>query len=213
MSEKQLVIIGAGEFGKMAYHYFTDCTDYKIVGFAVEQQYRETDILENLPVIDFEEISSVFPPNQVDVFVAITSVARNQARTRIFRACKAMGYYCASFIHPSAIIGYGVTIGENVFIMEQVSVQYCVQVGNNCVIWEGCVLSHSGKIGDNCWIAPGVTLAGFCNIGENCFLGVGSVYRDGIYIAADTMVGAGAVIVKDIKLPGGTYVGNPGRKL
>ena len=36
---KKLVIVGAGEFGEIAYEYFTEDSPYKVVAFAVERQY------------------------------------------------------------------------------------------------------------------------------------------------------------------------------
>ena len=38
--KKKLVIVGDGNFGQMAYKYFTHDSMYKVVGFAVEKQFR-----------------------------------------------------------------------------------------------------------------------------------------------------------------------------
>lgn len=213
MQEKKLIIIGIGEFGGIAYHYFSEHSDYQVIGFAVEEKYYDKQELFGIPVVKFEEIEQKFPAAQVEVFVAITNVNMNKERTRIYKKCKDKGYRCASFIHPSSYVGHGVSIGENVFVFEQVSIQYYSDVADNCIIWEGTKISHRSHIEPNCWIAPGVTLAGFCNIGENCFLGVGSVCKDGICLTDETMVGAGAVVVKDVDCAGGIYVGNPARYL
>jgi len=34
MGKKKLVIIGAGEFGEIAYEYFTDYSDFEVVAFS-----------------------------------------------------------------------------------------------------------------------------------------------------------------------------------
>lgn len=48
--DKRLVIIGAGEFGQIAYEYFTYDSEYEVVAFAVEREYRKNDVLYGLPM-------------------------------------------------------------------------------------------------------------------------------------------------------------------
>ena len=81
---KKLVIVGAGEMGEIAYEYFTEDSEYEVVAFAVESVYRDTDTLRDLPVIEFEKIKEIYPPDHYYVFVAVTYVKLNRARRRLF---------------------------------------------------------------------------------------------------------------------------------
>lgn len=42
--DKKLLIIGAGETASIAYDYFTNDSEYEVVGFAVEKKYYSDNI-------------------------------------------------------------------------------------------------------------------------------------------------------------------------
>lgn len=210
---KKLIIVGAGEFGQIAYEYFTDDSEYEVVAFAVEQKYKTIDEMNGLSVIDFERISNIYPPNKFDVFVAVTYVQLNRARRRLVDVCMENGYHCASYVSSKSFIGRGVKLGENVFIFENNAVEHQTEIGTNTIIWGGGNISHSCTIEDNCWLAPCVAVAGFSKIGSASFIGSHATIGDNVNIANDTLVGAGSVIYKNVKNAGGMYVGVPARRL
>lgn len=212
MKNKKLVIVGAGEFGEIAYDYFTRDSEYEVIAFAAEREYRTIDELFGLPVIDFEELENKYPPNVVDVFVAVTYVELNRARKRLYECCKNKGYYCATYISSHAYVWYNAPIGENCFIFENCTVQRFVTIGNNVILWSGSYIGHRSIIDDHCWIAPQGAVAGFCHIGKSSFLGVNATLGDNVTIAEDVILGAGAVTVKDLKEVGMVYVGSPAKK-
>lgn len=210
---KPLIIIGTGEFGEIAYEYFTYDSDYNVVAFAVEQKYRNCDVFYDLPVIDFENIASIYPPDEYEVFVAITYVQLNRSRKRLYEKCKEMGYKCATYISSRAFVWKNVSVGENCFIFENNTLQHKVSVGNNVIIWSGNHIGHRTVIGDNCWLTSHDVISGFCNIGAGSFIGVNATLGDNVSLGKDTVFGAAAVTVKSLEDVGGVYIGNPARKL
>lgn len=210
---KKLVIVGAGEMGEIAYEYFTDDSEYEVVAFAVEKAYREIDTLRDLPVIEFERIKDVYPPEHYYVFVAVTYVKLNRARRRLYNVCKEMGYTCASYVSSHSFFWKNAEIGENTFIFEDNTVQYHVKIGNNVVLWSGNHIGHRTVIEDDCWITSHVVVSGFCKIGRGCFIGVNATLGDNVSLAEDVVLGAGAVTVKDLLEKAGVYVGSPAKLL
>ena len=210
---RKLIIIGTGEFGEIAYEYFTMDSDYEVIAFAVEKQYRDKKTFFGLPVIDFENIQQLYPPAQYEAFVAITYVKLNRVRRRLFMECRERGYHCASYISSCAFVWHNVKIGENVFIFEKSIVQYHVEMGDNVNIWSGSYVGHSSMIEDDCWIAPNVVVSGFCKIGKGSFLGANSTLGDNVVLAKDTILGAASITVKSLQEEAGVYVGSPARKL
>lgn len=208
---KKLVIVGAGEQGEIAYEYFTDDSEYEVVAFAVESQYRTFDSLRDLPVIDFEEICSKYPPDQYYAFVAVTYVKLNRARRRLYRECKRMGYTCASYVSSHSFFWKNAEIGENSFIFEDNTVQYHVKIGNNVVLWSGNHIGHRSVIEDDCWLTSHIVVSGFCHIGSGSFIGVNASLGDNVSIAEDVVLGVGAVTVKDLTQKGGVYIGAPAK--
>ncbi len=210
---KKLVIVGAGEFGEIAYEYFTFDSEYEVAAFAVEKEFKSFDTLFGLPVIEFESMKEVYAPTDYEVFVAITYVQLNRVRKRMFELCKKMGYTCASYISSHAFVWRNVEVGENTFIFEDNTVQYHVKIGNNVVLWSGNHVGHRTVIEDHCWLTSHCVVSGFCRIGEASFLGVNATLGDNVQLGKDTVFGAAAVTVKSLPDEGCVYVGNPARKL
>ncbi len=213
MKNKKLVIVGAGEFGEIAYEYFTDDSDYEVVAFAVESKYRNTDELRGLPVIDFEKIKEVYPPEEYYVFVAVTYVKLNRARRRLYRICKELGYTCASYVSSHSFFWKNAEIGENSFIFEDNTIQYHVKIGNNVILWSGNHVGHRSVIGDDCWLTSHIVVSGFCNIGSGCFIGGNATIGDNVSIADDVVLGAGALTVKNLTEKAGVYIGSPAKMM
>lgn len=210
---KKLVIVGAGEFGEIAYEYFSFDSEYEVVAFAVENQYKSLDILFDLPVIDFENIEKMYPAQEYETFVAVTYVKLNRARRRLYDACKAKGYHCASYVSSHAFVWHNVKIGENTFIFEDNTVQYHVSIGNNVVLWSGNHIGHRTIIEDDCWLTSHDVVSGYCRIGQGSFIGVNATMGDNVKIAKDTVLGAGALTVKSLEQEGCVYVGNPAKPM
>lgn len=210
---RKLIIIGAGEFAEIAYEYFTYDSDYEVVAFAVERRYMTEDTLRGLPVVVFEEITEHFPPNRYEAFVAITYTKLNRVRRRLYRACKQLGYNCASYISSHSFFWKNAVIGENSFIFEDNTVQYHAQIGNNVILWSGNHIGHRSVIEDDCWLTSHCVISGFCKIGRGSFLGVNVTLGDNVILGEDTVFGAGALTVKSLEEKGCVYVGSPAKKL
>lgn len=209
---KKLVIVGAGEFGEIAYEYFTYDSEYEVAAFAVERHFQSFERLFGLPVIALEDMENSYNPLDYEVFVAVTYVQLNRARKRLYELCKQMGYMCASYVSSHAFVWHNVKIGENTFIFEDNVIQYHVNIGNNVVLWSGNHVGHRTVIEDHCWLTSHCVISGFCKIGESSFVGVNATLGDHVQIGKDSVFGAAAVTVKSLVEAGCVYVGNPARK-
>jgi sugar O-acyltransferase (sialic acid O-acetyltransferase NeuD family) len=207
---KPLIIVGAGEFAEIAYQYFTYDSDYQVIAFAVEKEYIKQSTLENLPVVAFEDLTSLYPPADFEVFVAIPSSQLNRLRTRLYLDIKSKGYRLATYISSKAFVWKNAEIGENTFIFEGNVIQPFVAIGNNCVLWSGNHIGHRTVVRDNVFIASHAVISGYCDIGEGCFIGVNSTFNDHVKVAANCVIGSGALIAKDTE-PDKIYVSSPAR--
>jgi sugar O-acyltransferase (sialic acid O-acetyltransferase NeuD family) len=197
MKNKKLVIYGIGETADIVYEYFTYDSDYEVIAFTVDKEYKKEETHLGLPVIDFDELENDYPADKVEIFVASTYNKLNRVRTKMYKAAKAKGYNCANYISSKAFVWRNVTLGENVFIMENNVVQHLVSIGNNVILWSGNHIGHRTVIKDNVYISSHCVVSGFCEIGEYSFLGVNSTFNDHIKIAKDNIIGSGAVVVKN----------------
>jgi sugar O-acyltransferase (sialic acid O-acetyltransferase NeuD family) len=207
---EKIVIVGDGETAELAYEYFTHDSPHEVAAFAVERAYRKKEELFGLPVAAFEEVESLYPPEDFRAFVAVSYTQLNRVRARLFAAVKAKGYRCASYVSSRAFVWPGVEVGENCFIFENNVVQYRARIGDDVVLWSGNHIGHRAVIRDHVFMSSHVVVSGYCEVGESCFLGVNSSVGDHVKIARDCLIGMGAVVHKDTEARK-VYVGNPAR--
>lgn len=211
-TKEKLIIIGSGETAELAYDYFTRDTDYEVVGFSAEKAYLQKETLFGLPVVPFEHIEDYFHPHGHTAFVSVSYTQLNRLRSRLFSETKKKGYHLCTYISPKADVGTNVEVGENCFILENVTLQRGVKIGDCVTIWTGSTVGHRSRVGNYCFLAMHVAISGFCDVGAYSFLGVNSCMRDNLKVASDCVIGAGAVLIKDAS-EGRIYVGNPAEPL
>jgi sugar O-acyltransferase (sialic acid O-acetyltransferase NeuD family) len=206
----EVVIVGAGEQGEIAYEYLSYDSPHTVVGFAVERAFLDGDRFRGLPLFALEEVAERFPPDRYRVLVAVSSTRLNQVRARLFRVVKDQGFTCVSYVSTRAFVWHNVEIGENVFVFEGSVLQHRVDIGDNVIIWSGAHVAHQTMIEPDCFLAPQSAVAGFCRLGRGSFLGVNCCVADGLTIAPECLIGAGAVVIRDTH-PRSVNVGNPAR--
>lgn len=197
MNEK-IIIVGDSAFAEVAYEYFSKDPGRTVAAFAVPKSLKKKDSLFAVPVVDFEDIEILYPPDKYDAFVAITNNKLNRTRTKMYNETKAKGYKLINYISSRAFVWNNTKIGDNCFVFEDNTVQPFVSIGNNCILWSGSHIGHHSVIGDNNFFTSHVVLSGFCEVGNNCFLGVNSTINNNVKIGDNVVIGSGSLIVKDV---------------
>lgn len=197
VKKKKLVIYGLGETADIAYEYFTHDSIYDVVAFTVDKEHLINEIHYAIPVIDFKLIDKIFPPHEVEMFVAASYNKLNRVRAKMYYAAKAKSYVCANYISSRAFVWHNVKLGDNLMIFENVVVQHSAEIGNNIIMWTGSIVAHQTKIEDHVFLATNVVISGFCLIGEFSFLGANCTLIDNIKLGKNNLVGSGALIIKN----------------
>jgi len=205
---KPLVIFGAADIASVAHFYFIHDTSRQVAAFTVDREYIKEPEYCGLPLVAFEEVVSKYPPDQYDLFVAVSYAKMNQIRAQKCQEAKEKGYTLASYVSSKATIWPGVPFGENCFILEDNTIQPFAKIGNHVTLWSGNHIGHHSIIGDNCFITSHVVVSGGVTIQENCFIGVNATLRDHITIGKHCIIGAASLILKDTQ-DYGVYIGNP----
>lgn len=194
---RKLIIFGAGEIAQLAQYYFESDSNYQVVAFTVDSQYKNSSTLNDVPIINFDNIFKTYPPDSHDLFVAISYSKLNSIRKEKYLSAKAMGYSIASYISSRATILSKEKFGDNCFILEDNTIQPFVKVGHNVTLWSGNHIGHHSVIGDHTFIASHVVVSGGVKIGEQCFIGVNATLRDHINIGDRCIIGAGCLLVNN----------------
>jgi len=205
---KPIVLFGAGDIASVAHFYFTHDTSRKVVAFTVDKEFLKEETFCGLPVVPFEEVISKYPPDQFDMFVAVSYAKMNQVRAQKCQEAKEKGYVLVSYISSKATVWPDAQFGENCFILEDNTIQPFAKVGHHVTLWSGNHIGHHSEIGDNCFITSHVVVSGGVKIAENCFIGVNATLRDHVNIAKHCVIGAASLILHDTQ-EYGVYIGNP----
>lgn len=207
---KKVIIFGVQDFAELAWYYLTHDSDYEVIGFTVNEQYLpSTREINGLPIMAFEGIEKIYPPEEFAMFAPMSPKGMNKLRESIYNNIKAKGYSLISYISSKATM-FNNPIGDNCFILEDNTIQPFTTIGNNVVLWSGNHIGHHSEIMDHVSFTSHVVMSGHCKIEPYCFLGVNSTLRDGITLAEGTLVAMHSSVLKDTQ-SWGVYVGSPAK--
>lgn len=116
-----------------------------------------------------------------------------------------------SLIHPTAIIGENVKIGNGTIIHNGTYIGRNCKLGNFLVILPKNIISHDSKIGSFTIVNSSCILAGNVNIKKNCYLGSGVNIRDHVTVKSGILVGMGSLVTKNLSKQKSIYYGIPAK--
>lgn len=195
----KIVIFGTGQIAEIAYYYITNDSHHQIVAFTIDGSFIKENQLFGLPVVPFEKVETIYPPDKFGLFITVAYHNLNQLRAVKYNEAKNKGYNLISYVSTKAYIAKNVEIGDNCFILENQAIQPYSKIGNGVTIWSGNFIGHHSKIGDYCWITSEVSIAGNATIEPYCFVGVNTIIGHGIIIGRESFIGAGCLITKNTK--------------
>lgn len=202
--KKKLVIFGVSEIAELAYFYFCNDSEYDVSAFTLDSEFRSIEHKYDLPVIDFETVQDSYPPEEYELFIALSYTKLNALRKTKYFEAKAKGYQLASYI-SNKCTNFASSIGDNCLILEDNTIQPFVTIGNNVTLWSGNHIGHHSQIDSHNFISSHVVISGGVKIEEQCFIGVNATLRDHITIGEKSVIGAGATILSSIE-PEGVYI-------
>jgi sugar O-acyltransferase (sialic acid O-acetyltransferase NeuD family) len=200
-----LLIFGAGDIARLAHFYFTNDSDHDVAAFVVDREYRQADTFMGLPVCNADDVIDRYPPDEFEMFVALSYAKMNRVRAEKYEAMRTAGYRLVSYVSSRCTYLSLTPPGDNCFILEDNTIQPFATIGSNVTLWSGNHIGHDATIEDHCFITSHVVVSGHVRVGAYSFIGVNATLRNSITIAPETLVGAGSVIMKDTK-PKGVYM-------
>ena len=128
----------------------------------------------------------------------VGSLPDNHLRRRLHKQFIGKGYRFITLVHPSAILGSGVKLGEGVQIMAGAIIQADTNLGNDVILNTAARVDHESVIGDHVHVAPGAVLSGNVKVADGCHIGPGAVVIQGIKLGQGAVVGAGTTVLSDL---------------
>jgi sugar O-acyltransferase (sialic acid O-acetyltransferase NeuD family) len=211
MSLKNLVIVGAGGFGREVYHWakqsFAYETEFTIKGFLDDGKNSIEESGITHPVLG--KISE-YLPNINDIF--IMAIAAPKIKLEIAQSLISRGAKFTNVIHKSSIIIASAKIGSGIVVCP-----FSV-ISSKSVVEDHVFINTNTTIGHDAFIGKGSTISGHCDITGNChleegvFLGSHACMVPKSHIGSYAIIGAGSCVIKKVAAAQ-TVVGVPAKKL
>lgn len=203
---KNLVIIGAGSYGREIYNLALECrgygTEYTIKGF-IDNLYVEVGYDNYPPILSKVE---EYTPQKDDVFVcALMDV---DVKKKYIDVIMSKGGIFISLIHRSASIWQNTKLGSGCIICDHVHISCDVHIGNFVTIQTMSIVGHDCIIGDYSHLNCFSFLGGRCQVGDFSTINTGAILHPGKKTGRHTLIGAGSVVLKNVK-DGMSMFGNP----
>lgn len=210
-SKKNLVILGAGEFGIQIAHYALLDGKYKVVGFLDDTKEKGAKCVGFYILGKIEELETLYSQHVFDCAFIGIGYAHFEFRAFLYEKVKNSSIPLVTIIAPHVYIDPTAVIGMGVILYPGTVIDKDAIVEDNAVINLNVVIAHNSIVGKHSFIAGGAILAGYAKVGKCCFLGVNSVINDHIYIGDNIIIASQTVVSKNIK-DSGTYF-NDNRRL
>ena len=144
-----------------------------------------------------------------DKFIVMVTVGDSKDRYDIIsRLPQSTKYF--TFIHPTALIGDGITVGEGSFIGAYSILTTNIKIGKHAILNRANHIGHDTIIGDYFSAMPGAIISGNVKIYDCVYMGTNSSIKEKLSIHSLSTIGMNSCVVKNIN-KSGVYVGTPAK--
>ncbi|MCL5260433.1 MAG: acetyltransferase [Gammaproteobacteria bacterium] len=206
-----LLIVGAGGMAREVFcwlsHDIENKKHLKIKGFLSDR----SDELDNYPY-PVKIIGGIenYAPKKNECLVM--GIMNPNVKKIVAEKLLTKGASFYTLIHPSAIVGQNVKIGQGCVIAPNCIITSDITIGNLVFLNIDVKIGHDTTIGNYTSINGWSGIAGNVYIGEECLFGIGSIVIPKRKIGNNAKIGAGSVVINHVK-ENITVFGNPAKTL
>lgn len=207
---KDLIIVGAGGFGREVLQWIKDINKienrWNILGFIDDN----TEAL-NGQACDYSVINTIKDcmPKKNQEYVC--AIAKPSVKENVTKKLKERGAVFTSVLHPTSFISDYADVGEGLVMYPNSGINVNTKIGNFVTILSSGV-GHDAEIGDYCTISSYCDITGGAILEERVFLGSHVTVVPGRKIGAGAYVAAGSVVMTNIH-SGSHVMGNPAKRM
>lgn len=209
---KEIVIIGAGDFGKEVAWLIEDINsknpEYIILGFLDDTPEKQNTSVNGYNVLG--EINTLPEINEQHNACAVIAIQNSEGREKIVRMFPDFAKW-ETLIHPNVNISRTSDVGEGTIICAGVNISVNASVGSHCILNMGTIVENDCKICDYSSVMCRTVIGSHSILGEHSYLGSNSTVTARRNIGRNSQVGPGSVVISDVQ-DDITVIGVPAKK-
>ena len=202
---KQLIIIGAGKFGReLAAYAEESLPGVAIAGFLDSRPHVLDGYSGYPPIIGTVEDHAI---GENEVFVC--GIGYVDSRLKYAEIIEQRGGKFISVVHPRAYVGKNTVVGDGSVIAPGAVVSTDCVLGRHVLVNVNAHIGHDCVVGDGCVFAPLSCPGSTSRLGRRVFMGIGACMIPEHELGDDVYVAAGAVVTDSVAA--GIVMGIPAR--
>jgi sugar O-acyltransferase (sialic acid O-acetyltransferase NeuD family) len=211
IQKKQLIIVGAGGFGREVYSWLTQHPEnnnkWTIKGFIDDNAEALLNLEYSVGIIG--KITGYIPKENELLVLGIGVPKTKERIVKYLKERKAQFY---TLIHPTSILGTNVKIGEGAIICPYSLLTNDINVGDFVTINANSTVGHDVSINDFTTLSGHCDVTGHCKVGKGVFMGSHATVTPKTVVEDYAFIGAGSVGIRKVKA-NTTILGVPGKKI
>ena len=207
--KQQLVIVGAGGFGRELYGLVHECVSddtFDFKGFLALDKSELAAFDVDAAVLDPPE---VYDPTPYDRF--LLAIGHIEVRRRVVELLLGKGAQFIQFIHATAVIARTARLGKGVVVYPFAVVSNQANVGDFVHLSLYASVGHDARVDEYSLLAPYATLNGAAVIESEVFVSTHATIAPERRVGARSKISANSVVLHDVP-PDSMVYGVPGKQ-
>ena len=210
---KEIVILGAGDFGKEVAWLIEDINRsrpaYIILGYLDDDKNKIGQVLNGYECLG--PVSYLTDLNKNHNACAVIATQDGSVRKKFVDMFPDFDDW-ETLVHPSVNLSDTSTLGKGCIVCANNNISVNTRIGNQCIMNISVTIGHDCEIGDYVSVMSGSVVSGHVVMKDGAYLGSNSTVVPGMRVGSHAKVGAGSVVIRNVK-DNTTVMGVPAKVL